>query len=230
MKIKLLGTQNLRYFVRAHAIEFNRSKRIIVARTLGVPLYYYKKEKEMQSKMSSSSEMIIAENHPIKHSLSEQCSMSEPCNPSDGQISSEETETSSHSEMDGSKPFFPHTDHEGTSNSRRNSGNDINMSHHMGDNDFGAHYAAMIQNGQYPHPYDPYSTHTIIGQSGLPLSIPFGLLQYAQFQEDTRLAKNKGLRRGKWTVRRLSQCSFIHMNCSCYFFSYVVFIVMMMLF
>ena len=132
--------------------------------------------------------------------------------------------------MDGSKPFFPHTDHEGTSNSRRNSGNDINMSHHMGDNDFGAHYAAMIQNGQYPHPYDPYSTHTIIGQSGLPLSIPFGLLQYAQFQEDTRLAKNKGLRRGKWTVRRLSQCSFIHMNCSCYFFSYVVFIVMMMLF
>ena len=151
--------------------------------------------------MSSSSEMVGEESN--KHSLTEQRSMSEHCNPSDGHISTGETETSSNSEMYGAKPIFPRSDHEGTTNSRRDSGSD-NMSIHSnmgGDhNDFAAHYASMIQNGQYPHPYDPYSTHTIIGQSGLPLSIPFGLLQYAQFQEDTRLAKNKGLRRGKWTV------------------------------
>ena len=48
--------------------------------------------------------------------------------------------------------------------------------------------------------YEPYTT--IMGQSGLPLSIPYGLFQYAKYQEDPRNAKVKDtLRRGKWTVR-----------------------------
>ena len=49
-----------------------------------------------------------------------------------------------------------------------------------------------------------YDYATVMGQSGMPLSIPYGLLQYAQFQEESRLAKAKGLRRGKWTVRMMS--------------------------
>ena len=124
--------------------------------------------------MSRNSGENEEEENPIKHSsisnMSEQ--QQQHCNPSpsDGQMSSEETETSNNSEIDGATQY--------------------------------ASSSMMFQNGQYPHhPYDPYSTHTIIGQSGLPLSIPFGLLHYAQYQEDSRIAKNKGLRRGKWTVR-----------------------------
>ena len=50
--------------------------------------------------------------------------------------------------------------------------------------------------------YEPYAT--IIGQSGLPLSIPYGLFQYAKHKDDPRNAKVKdSLRRGKWTVRNL---------------------------
>ena len=59
------------------------------------------------------------------------------------------------------------------------------------------HYNPYGNVQQQNHQYD-YTT--VIGQSGLPLSIPYGLLQYAQFQEESRLAKTKGLRRGKWTV------------------------------
>lgn len=49
---------------------------------------------------------------------------------------------------------------------------------------------------------------TLIGQNGYPLSIPYGLFQYAKYQEDPRHAKLKDtLRRGKWTVRyRLLLC------------------------
>ena len=135
---------------------------------------------------------------PTKYSLlpNTQHSKSEHCNQSDNQATEKSSSSGSSSETDGSKP---NSDHEGTANSRQDSRSE-NMSHHNRDNDFGAQYASMIHNAQYSHPYDPYTTHTIIGQSGLPLSIPYGLLQYAQFQEDTRLAKNKGLRRGKWTV------------------------------
>jgi hypothetical protein len=47
--------------------------------------------------------------------------------------------------------------------------------------------------------YEPYTT--IIGQSGLPMNIPYGLFQYAKYQEDPRNVKVKdSLRRGKWTV------------------------------
>lgn len=50
--------------------------------------------------------------------------------------------------------------------------------------------------------YEPYTT--IMGQSGLPLNIPYGLFQYAKYQEDPRNVKVKDtLRRGKWTVRNL---------------------------
>ena len=48
--------------------------------------------------------------------------------------------------------------------------------------------------------YEPYAT--IIGQSGLPLNIPYGLFQYAKHKDDPRNVKVKdSLRRGKWTVR-----------------------------
>ena len=54
--------------------------------------------------------------------------------------------------------------------------------------------------------YEPFAT--LIGQNGYPLSIPYGLFQYAKYQEDPRHAKLKDtLRRGKWTVRyRLLLC------------------------
>jgi hypothetical protein len=48
--------------------------------------------------------------------------------------------------------------------------------------------------------YEPYAT--IIGQSGLPLNIPYGLFQYAKHKDDPRNVKVKDtLRRGKWTVQ-----------------------------
>jgi len=40
-----------------------------------------------------------------------------------------------------------------------------------------------------------------MGQSGMPVSIPWELLQYARLQEDARLSKAQNYRRGKWTVR-----------------------------
>ena len=65
--------------------------------------------------------------------------------------------------------------------------------------------------------YEPYTT--IMGQSGLPLNIPYGLFQYAKYQEDPRNTKVKDtLRRGKWTVRYpFSNCVIISiLNCFWY--------------
>lgn len=62
-------------------------------------------------------------------------------------------------------------------------------------------YMAMPQ---YPYGgingnYEQFAT--IMGQSGLPMTIPYGILQYAQFQDDPRNQKMKpNMRRGKWTV------------------------------
>lgn len=57
--------------------------------------------------------------------------------------------------------------------------------------------------------YEPYTT--IIGQSGLPMNIPYGLFQYAKYQEDPRNVKVKdSLRRGKWTVCSIAFVQFYH--------------------
>ena len=54
--------------------------------------------------------------------------------------------------------------------------------------------------------YEPYTT--VMGQSGIPLNIPYGLFQYAKYQEDPRNVKIKDtLRRVKWTVRHSPQHS-----------------------
>jgi hypothetical protein len=100
--------------------------------------------------------------------------------------------------------------------------------------DSSARMDRVVQPPYMPMPQYPYGGlngnqyeqfATIMGQSGLPMTIPYGILQYAQYQDDPRNQKMKpNMRRGKWTVSfNLSNSRLLSLDLIRYIYIFFIF-------